>query len=110
MDWAERLRQIGDEKEFQLRYKLSRRLFSRVCDAIRPYVEAHDEKQANRGSGGLISAELRLSMALRYFAGGHYIDIADLHGVAAQHCAQVSEVGGDSHQQMLRQRDALTSP
>ena len=81
MVWRSRLAQIGTESGFRTRYKISSQMFKDICDKIRKDVEAEDGKQAARSSGGLISAELKLSMALRYMAGGHYVDIADLHGV-----------------------------
>lgn len=49
--------------------------------ALRSHLEAGDARQIARSSGGLIITELRLSMALRYMAGGHYIYIGDMHGV-----------------------------
>ena len=79
--WRARLAQIGTESGFRTRYKISSRMFKDICKRIRKDVEAEDAKQAMRSSGGLITAELQLSMALRYMAGGHYVDIADLHGV-----------------------------
>eukprot|EP00873_Tetraselmis_striata_P015415 jgi/Tetstr1/435679/TSEL_024579.t1 len=80
MDWQDRWDM--DDADWQRRYKISKDRFAEIVATVRDDVEAGDKKQGGRGSGGVISAELRLSMALRYFAGGHYLDIADLHGVA----------------------------
>eukprot|EP00873_Tetraselmis_striata_P003656 jgi/Tetstr1/423920/TSEL_014543.t1 len=80
MDWHDRWDM--DDADWQRRYKISKDRFAEIVATVRDDVEACDKKQGGRGSGGVISAELRLSMALRYFAGGHYLDIADLHGVA----------------------------
>eukprot|EP00873_Tetraselmis_striata_P039416 jgi/Tetstr1/459680/TSEL_005035.t1 len=71
-----------DDADWHMRYKISKDRFAEIIATIRDDVEAGDKKQGGRGSGGVISAELRLSMALRYFAGGRYLDIADVHGVA----------------------------
>jgi hypothetical protein len=93
MRWRDRVAQIGTETEFRARYKVSSRMFMEICNKIRGDVEAGDRLQAERGSGGLISAELHLSIALRYMAGGHYLDIADLHGVHSnQVCKSVNLV------------------
>lgn len=79
--WSDRLSQIQNETEWRRRYKISSSCFRGMVNALRSQLEAQDVQQAARSSGGLITAELRLSMALRYMAGGHYIDICDLHGV-----------------------------
>ena len=84
MLWRDRLEQIGSESEFRARYKIPSRLFTEICGKIRCEVEAENTLQAARSSGGLITVKLRLSMALRYMAGGHYYDIADLHGVSPE--------------------------
>jgi len=81
MDWKTRLKQIGTETEFRARYKISSEIFARIVEIIRDDVEASNVAQANRSSGGIIKAELHLSMAIRYMAGGDYKDIADMHGV-----------------------------
>jgi len=84
MVWRQRMQQIGTESQFRLRYKISNGRFHEIADTIRPDVHASNARKAMASSGGLISAELRLSMALRYMAGGHYVDIADMHGVSTQ--------------------------
>jgi hypothetical protein len=82
MVWQQRLQQIRTESHVRLRCKISSGRFHEIADTIRPNVQASNARKARASSGGLISAELRLSMALRYMAGGHYVDIADLHGVS----------------------------
>ena len=72
--WSDRLGQIQNEIEWRRRYKISSSCFRGMVNALRSQLEAQDVQQAARSSGGLITAELRLSMALRYMAGGHYID------------------------------------
>ena len=81
MVWRARLVQIATESVFRTRYKISSQMFKDICDKVREDVESEDAFRAARSIGGLITAELQLSMALRYMAGGHYVDIADLHGV-----------------------------
>eukprot|EP00873_Tetraselmis_striata_P001456 jgi/Tetstr1/421720/TSEL_012658.t1 len=82
MDWQ--YRWDMDDADWQRRYKIYKDRFAEIVAPIRDDVEAGDMKQGGCGSGGVISAELRLSMALSYFAGGRYLDIADLHGVAPE--------------------------
>jgi DNA-directed RNA polymerase specialized sigma24 family protein len=84
MVWRQRLQQIGTESQFRLRYKIRSGRFKEIADTIRHDVQASNARKAMASSGGIISAELRLSMALRYIAGGHYVDIADMHGVSTQ--------------------------
>lgn len=88
MCWTTRMHALiddnGDLKEFLKRYKLSPDKFKEVADRIRPLVEARDKGQAKRSSRGgeFISAEIRLSIFLRFLAGGHYLDLVDIHGVS----------------------------
>eukprot|EP00873_Tetraselmis_striata_P040931 jgi/Tetstr1/461195/TSEL_006332.t1 len=81
MVWRQRLQQIRTESQFRLRYKISSGRFHKIADTIRPDVHASNARKPRASSGGLISEKLRLSMALRKMAGGHYVDIPDLHGV-----------------------------
>ena len=75
------MHQIGSESEFRLRYKILSIMFKTIYNKIRANVEAENILHAERSSEGLIKAELQLSMALRYMAGGRYVDHADMHGV-----------------------------
>jgi hypothetical protein len=66
----QRLQQIRTESQFRVRYKISSRRFHEIAETIRPGVHASNARKAMASSGGLISAELRLSMALRCMVGG----------------------------------------
>jgi len=82
------------DKEFLRYYRIPRRRaesdvtaspqsFADLVVAITPPPEelAKQRASARESSGGFIEYELRLSMALRYLAGGSYLDIMYLHGV-----------------------------
>ena len=61
---------------------MSKESFLELLDLAREGLE-RDEIQGLRSSyGGVVSPELRLSMTLRWLAGGSYVDIAIIHGVA----------------------------
>jgi hypothetical protein len=81
MDWEER-RDSLTEKQFSLRCKLSKSRFAEVTDGIRPLMKAENVNQAVRSSGSAVSAELQLSVFLRYLASGHHLDIEDMHGIS----------------------------
>ena len=75
MKWNERVASLT-AKEFEQRYRLDLEGFNQVLERIRPFLgpsHAHAPSQ--------VPPELKLSMALRWMAGGSYLDIADLHGV-----------------------------
>ena len=82
MDWDERL-QLS-EKEFTRRYRLNKQKFKYVSALL------SNQKQAaskyHRGwfwESKKVSTDLKLSMTLRWLAGGDYKDVGDLHGVEA---------------------------
>lgn len=78
MVWAERVASLT-HKEFRQRYRMDLGGFNEVLEKIRP---AFPPMRSNVPSQ--VPPELKLSMALRWMAGGSYLDIADLHGVAVQ--------------------------
>ena len=75
MDWDQRRDGLTD-RQFKTRYRLGKKAFSTLVDKIRPKL-ALPRRRGPRP----MSAELLLSMALRWLAGGNYLDIADMHGV-----------------------------
>ena len=64
-------------------YRMTERSFWVLFDKIEPYMMGHNKKKRKRGKtpNGDIDLAARLSMALRYFAGGEPIDIIQTHGV-----------------------------
>lgn len=71
-----------EEKEFSLRYGMTKSAFTRLADALRPHIEP---RAIARGSGHTaeraICCELRLAVTMRWLRGGSYIDIADWAGI-----------------------------
>jgi len=55
-----------------------------VLRTIRPAIVSSlkSRKKARRDLGGALAAELKLSVTLRYLAGGSYLDIYQMHGVS----------------------------
>jgi hypothetical protein len=72
MVWAERVDSLTSA-EFTRRYRIDLEGFNDILEKIRPALES--------GSCKSVPPELKLSMALRWVAGGSYLDVADLHGV-----------------------------
>ena len=76
MIWENRCSSLN-EHEFVKRYKVTKEKFAEMVKLISPMIKARGQG----GAGGPISTELKLSMTLRFLAGGHVFDIMDLHGV-----------------------------
>ena len=76
MDMDERIKKMEEEgeAEFQRTYKVTVPTFKRLAQELHQSLDLDSDVRC-------ISAELRLSMALRYFAGGHQNDICKMHGV-----------------------------
>ena len=67
--------------EFRRLYRMERPTFRALCDRLRPRLTC-DTEMGRRGSpGGPVAPELKLSMTLRFMAGGSYLDIVLYHGV-----------------------------
>lgn len=89
MCWGERLDSLND-KEFVWRYKVTKERYAWLCDQLRtqlaprwnPIIASRDP--AKRHHNDALSVELKLSMTLRFMAGGAVADIMDLHGVLSR--------------------------
>ena len=68
------------ERLFKRCYRMSESLFWKLHDLLKPYLI---KEQRLRGStpNGDIATEARLSMSIRWFAGGDPVDIFQVHGV-----------------------------
>ena len=78
-----------DAKLFRRKYRMEKKSFYDLLDIIKPHLRS-DGSDRKRGAtpNGAISSESRLSMALRYCAGGDPLDIADIHGVGDDEVTQ----------------------
>jgi hypothetical protein len=71
-------------------YRMKIPVFWKLCELLKPKLEHHSEDHAiailnnKRIPNGPISHSIRVSIALRYLAGGAPLDIALVHGVS--HC------------------------
>jgi len=79
-DWLKRVDALYDE-EFKRFFRTPRKLFDQLADILRPTLERRS-KHASSLRGGAVIAEIKLGVALRWLAGGSYLDIAMCHGVA----------------------------
>jgi hypothetical protein len=61
---------------------MSEMLFWRLHDLLQPYMNASNKRNRGATPNGDISTAARLSMAIRWFAGGDPADIFQVHGVS----------------------------
>ena len=73
MVWEQRLNSLTD-RQFQRRYRIDKGGFAAILEKIKPHMPPRHRKSG-------VPNELKLSMTLRWLAGGSYLDISDLHGV-----------------------------
>lgn len=81
LDWEQRMRTLSP-KEFRLTYRMDSEAFGILLERVRPAITTANPTQARRSSGSEVSAVCRLSMTLRWLAGGCVHDIYQMHGVA----------------------------
>jgi hypothetical protein len=62
-------------------YRMSIKIFWRLCEIIDPYLTT-DNRYKNATPNGVIETPVKISIALRYFAGGSPLDIALVHGIS----------------------------
>ncbi len=79
MNWSERVATLTDA-EFMRTYRVDKVLFNEILDNIHVCLEVAEPAMAR--SSAPVSPELKLSMTLRWLAGGSYLDIYQLHGVS----------------------------
>jgi DDE superfamily endonuclease len=64
-------------------YRMEGTSFWKLCRLLRPFVvKASTKKCRNGAKNGLIPSPTKISVALRYFAGGSPYDIAVVHGIS----------------------------
>ena len=85
--WELHVRRFNEE-EFRRRYRMDFDSFNVLLERLRPHLE-HSGKaklQELRGNSGVVvSAEVKLAIALRYFAGGDVLDLMLIYGVSKPH-------------------------
>ena len=79
--WRDHLARLT-EKDFRLRYRLDIDSFYKLLGIIRGDIETKDKRKAKNAKWGrVIGAEEKLAMALRYMAGGSFLDIKLIYHV-----------------------------
>jgi hypothetical protein len=64
-------------------YRMESTSFWKLCTLLRPYLVKPSKKKCRNGAkNGLIPLPTKISVALRYFAGGSPYDISVVHGVS----------------------------
>jgi hypothetical protein len=69
---------------FKRMFRLDRSTFSWLLNLIRPKIQGC-EKQACCSSGSPVFPEIKLALALRFLAGGSYLDLAFAFNVSHKH-------------------------
>lgn len=69
--------------EFARMFRMNRETFGKLVEIVRPHLQV-DEAQARRSSGSPISVTTKVACALRWLAGGSYLDISHLFGVSSE--------------------------
>ena len=86
--WAEHVLRLN-EKEFKQRYRLNHESFYKLCDILRPDLEVKDPKQAKKSRfGTVVPVEVKLAIALRFFAGGMVLDLRLIYHVSQNYVYQ----------------------
>ena len=75
---------LMDDALFRRKYRMNKPSFYKLLDIVGDHMPSHGPQQ-RQGTvpNGVITKVSRLSMALRYAAGGDPLDISDLHGVGS---------------------------
>mmetsp|Transcript_21976 Transcript_21976/g.34449 ORF Transcript_21976/g.34449 Transcript_21976/m.34449 type:complete len:137 (+) Transcript_21976:1979-2389(+) len=81
ISWRHWVRALSDN-EFRRYYKISRVDFEDLHKQLHPKLKHAYPGRAAGAAGGAIWPEVKLSMALRWMAGGNYMDVYLLHGVS----------------------------
>ena len=70
-----------DDRWFKKCHRMSKGLFWKLHEIIEPHLKQVSEDQRGPPPNGQISTAARLSMTIRWFAGGEAADIFQVHGV-----------------------------
>ena len=71
-----------EPRQFLRLYRMEKSIFFILLDIIKPHLPLNKKRKRGATPNGPIPSILRLSMAIRYFAGGDPLDIKWRHGVA----------------------------
>ena len=86
--WEEHVARLN-EQEFKQRYRLNHESFYKLCDILRPDLEVKDAKQAKKSRfGTVVPVEVKLAIALRFFAGGMVLDLRLIYHVSQNYVYQ----------------------
>ena len=80
MSWMSKLEALSS-LEFRRSYRMSLVTFKKLLATLKPYLDSQQPQKARVSKP--ISAVLKLSMTIRYLAGGSYLDVYQHHGVSA---------------------------
>ena len=69
------------ERLYKRCYRMSEPLFWKLHGMLRPYLKEKEARKRGATPNGDIASASRLSMAIRWFAGGDPADIFQVHGV-----------------------------
>ena len=79
--WADHVEKLS-ERDFKLRYRMDSDSFYELLDILKPGLEGNEKKRSQARCGVPIELETRLAAALRFFAGGSYLDITLIYDIS----------------------------
>ena len=80
VSWAARLAGLSD-RQFKRRYRMPKDTFATLVDDLAPSLQRWHIELRQRMPHD-VGPAVQVSAAIRYFAGGSYLDITDIHGIS----------------------------
>ena len=75
------------QRQFKLRYRLTRESFSKLHGMLLPHIKTKNVLQARRSrAGGCVDSRVRLAVALRYMAGAMMNDLCLIYHITITEC------------------------
>ena len=74
--------QNSSDHQFRVFYRMTKRTFFQLLTMLRPSLIRNKLQGKHGCPNGTICPELQLSMAIRWLAGGSYLDFLHFHGVS----------------------------
>ena len=81
LNWETWVQNLSDH-QFRVFYRMTKRTFFQLLTMLRPSLIRNKLQGKHGCPNGTICPELQLSMAIRWLAGGSYLDIHHFHGVS----------------------------
>jgi hypothetical protein len=84
--WKDHLAYMGNAGGFKKRFRMELESFMKLLERIRPNLRPRDTAKGKASRGQFVEDEIRLAVAIRWFAGGRMQDLADLFELDVSAC------------------------